>query len=244
MGAIPPALFNFIAMTIEEIASAVVNDTYSGLSGLKNANISISLEQTEDEVVALRETLINNYWKKGILQKDDLLMALNCVVVDCKDPTKCGPCGKSYSGPAGHSELHFEIPKLVGGIGEDALAFVGSADRQVRYNVYYNPSQLKYHQYKLFGKNKPYVYIEKTPNENGNYDGWIFNLPFVKSISVIGIFKDPRDLEKLGCDGNCDNTNGDLGSISYEVKEQLTKTKLYYYRNFWARPTPNDQVAR
>ena len=101
----------------------------------------------------------------------DLLAALNCVVVDCKDPTKCGPCDKAYDGPAGHSELHFEIPKLISGIGEDAIAFIGSADRKEQYRVYYNPAQIKYHSYRKRGRNKPYVYIEKTPNENGMYDG-------------------------------------------------------------------------
>lgn len=231
-------------MTIEELASAIVNDIYSGLSGLNNSNISISLEQLEDEIVALREDIIMEWWKKGILQKDDLLTALNCVVVDCKDPVKCGPCDKIYNGPAGRSELHFEIPKTVGGIGSDALVFVGSADRKERYRIYYNPTELAYHKYRKRGANKPYVYIEKTPNENGMYDGWIFNLPFVKTISIIGIFKDPRDLERLGCDGNCDNTNGDFGSISMEIKERLTKQKIYYYRNAWYPPQPNNQVAR
>jgi len=231
-------------MTIEQIASAVEADVYSGLSGLNNSNIAMSLEQLSDEVVAMREELIMDWWRKGLLQKDDLLAALNCVVVDCKNPTKCGPCDKAYDGPAGHSELHFEIPKTIGGIGSDAIVFVGSADRQERYRVYYNPAQIKYHSYRRRGRNKPYVYIEKTPNENGMYDGWIFNLPFVKTISVIGIFKDPRDLEKLGCSGDCDNTNGDLGTLSYEIKERLTKEKIYFYRQAWMPPQPNNQVAR
>lgn len=217
-------------MTIEQLSSAIVNDIYSGLSGLNNSNISISQDQLADEIVDLRQLIIKEWWLKGILQKGDLLTALNCVVVDCKDPTKCGPCDKAYDGPAGHSEMHFEIPKTVEGIGSDAIAFVGSADRQERYRIYYNPAQMKYHSYRKRYRNKPYVYIEKTPNENGNYDGWIFNLPFVKRIAVIGIFKDPRDLEKLGCSGDCDNTNGDLGSVSAEIQNRLTKSKLYYYR--------------
>ena len=69
-------------------------------------------------------------------------------------------------------------------------------------------------------------------------------MPFVKTIAVIGIFKDPRELERLGCSGDCDNTNGDLGSISYELKERLTKQKIYFYRQAWMPPQPNNQVAR
>lgn len=230
-------------MDLEHLASAIENEVYSGLAGLNNSNIAMSIEQLEDEIVALREEIIMEWWRNGILQKDDLLMALNCVVVDCKDPSKCDIC-KPYYGEAGRSELHFEIPQLVSGIGNDALFFVGSADRQVKYRVYFSPIQAKYHKYRKRTLNKPYVYIEKTPNENGKYDGWIFNLPFVKNITVIGIFKDPRDLEKLGCDGNCDNTNGDLGSVSNEIKERLVKQKLYYYRNAWAPPQQNNQIAR
>ena len=230
-------------MTIEQLTSAVINDLYSGLREL-NSNIDISEDQISDELVALREQVIREQWLHGLLRRDDLLTALNCVVVDCKDPTKCSACDRSYNGPAGRSEMHFEIPKTVDGLGEDAIYFVGSADRTERYRVYYSPSQVKYNRYRRRHQDKPYVYIEKTPNENGNYDGWIFNLPYVKTISVIGIFKDPRDLEKLGCDGNCDNTSGDIGSISYEIKSRLTKEKLYYYKQLSLPPQPNNQVAR
>lgn len=230
-------------MTIEQIASAVSNDVRSGLAGI-NSNIDISLEQLEDEIVELREQIVREQWLQGILQRGELLTALNCVVVDCKDPTKCGPCDKAYSGVAGESEMHFEIPKTINGLGEDAIYFVGSADRKERYRVYFNPAQVKYNKYRRRHKDMPYVYIERTPNENGNYDGWVFNLPFVKTISVIGIFKDPRDLEKLGCDGNCDSTNGDVGSVSHEVQSRLTKEKLTYYRNYYYPPQPNNQVAR
>ncbi len=45
-------------MTIEQIASAVEADVYSGLAGLNNSNIAMSLEQLADECVALREELI------------------------------------------------------------------------------------------------------------------------------------------------------------------------------------------
>lgn len=224
-------------MTIEQIASAVINDVEAGIVGL-HENITLSQEQIEDEVVAKRESTILQWWKKGILQKGDLLMAINCVVVDCKDPVKC--CNNA----AGYSEKHFEIPQTIAGLGDDSIYWIGSADRKQQYSIYYSPSQAKYHKYKKRRANKPYVYIERTPNENGMYDGWIFNLPYVKTISIIGIFRDPRQLEKLGCDGNCDNSAGDFGSITDEVKNQLTKEKLYYYRQALQPPHRNDQTAR
>lgn len=44
-------------MTIEQIASAVLNDVESGIVGL-HENITMSQEQLEDEVVAERERVI------------------------------------------------------------------------------------------------------------------------------------------------------------------------------------------
>lgn len=224
-------------MTIEQIASAVYNDIEAGLVGI-HSNPTLSMEQLEDEIVAERERVILEWWKKGILQKGDLLTAINCINVDCDNPTKC--CNNA----AGYSEKHFEIPQTIAGLGEDSIYWIGSADRKQQFSTYYTPVQASYHKYNKRKANRPYVYIERTPNKNGMYDGWIFNLPFVKTISVIGIFKDPRQLEKLGCDGNCDNNNGDFGSLSMEVKDRLTKSKLYYYRQALQSPHRNDQTAR
>ena len=47
-------------MTIEQIASAIVNDIESGLSG-HNSNLNVSLEQIEDEVVSMREQVVREW---------------------------------------------------------------------------------------------------------------------------------------------------------------------------------------
>lgn len=224
-------------MTIEEIASAVYNDVESGLVGI-HSNPTMDLQQLEDEVVAERERVILEWWKKGLLQKGDLLTAINCIDVDCGDPSKC------CKNEAGVSDKHFEIPQTIAGIGEDSIYWIGSVDRKQPFSMYYSPVQASYHKYNKRKSNKPYVYIEKTPNSNGMYDGWIFNLPYVKRIAVVGIFRDPRQLEKLGCDGNCDKTGSDFGIISMEVKDRLTKSKLYFYRQALQAPHRNDQTAR
>lgn len=93
------------------------------------------------------------------------MMAINCIDVDCADPSKC------CDNPSGKTALHFEIPQLVDDLGDDALSYVGSTDRQVPYKVYLTPYGLKYQKYKKRNANKPYVYIERTPNEHNMYDG-------------------------------------------------------------------------
>ena len=74
-----------------KLASAIINDIYSGLAGLHH-NMSISQEQLEDEIVATRLQVIKEYQLQGILPLKDLLMAINCIPVDCKDLERCPIC--------------------------------------------------------------------------------------------------------------------------------------------------------
>ena len=152
-------------MTIEQIASAVYNNTVTGLAGI-TSNPKISVEQLQDEVVAERNQIMREFLLKGILTLDELFLAINCIEVDCKDPAKC------CNAPSGKSVLHFEIPQLVDSMGLDAIDFIGSADRgnNLKKNVYFSSKTANYHKYKRFGATDPYIYIEKTPNENKMYD--------------------------------------------------------------------------
>lgn len=226
-------------MEISVMASAILNDLKSGVAGF-NSNPNISVEQLEDEIIETRQTLIKELYLKGILQKHDLMLAINCIDVDCKDPAKC--CNSL----SGKSAMHFEIPQIVDTLGLDAIDYIGAADRgnNLKQNVYFSAKSAKYHKYKRFGGDDPYIYIEKTPNENGMYDCWIYNLPFVKKISVIAIFKDPRQLEEYDCCNEGDYNYKDLGSISDMIKEKLTKSKFYYYRQAIEVPVPNKQIPR
>ena len=222
-------------MTINTLASAIYNDVVSGLSGM-NVNPNMSLEQLEDECVEMRAAVIKEYYLKGLLKPKDFMIAINCVDVDCEDPSKC------CANPSGKSQLHFEIPILLEDLGDDAIFYIGSTDRQNAYKVYTNPVSMKYNKYKRRGGDKPYVYIEKTPNENNMYDGWVFNAPYVKRLTVIGVFKDLRQLEEFNCCNNPEFT--DFGSISMEVKDRLTRKKLQYYRQYIQQPHQTDGLPR
>jgi len=95
--------------------------------------------------------------------------------------------------------------------------------------MYYTSSQWnRYHKYRKRGKNRPFVYIDMTPNENGMYDAYIFNAPMIKQISVVAIFKDPRQLENYACCSDLDDDN--LSFLNNEIKRRLTEKKLRYYR--------------
>ena len=70
-----------------------------------------------------------------------MLLAINCIEVDCEDPARC--CDFEI----GDKRMHFEIPQLVNDLGSDAIEFIGSVDREVRYKVYTDTSY-KYHKYR------------------------------------------------------------------------------------------------
>lgn len=230
-----PVRLIFYNMTLDKITSGIYNDIVAGLSGM-NSNPTISLDQLEDEVIETRHTVVKDWYLKGLLKAEDMMSAINCVPVDCADPSKC------CNFPSGKTQLHFEIPRLMDDLGEVAINYIGSTDRSTAYDVYFNRDAIKMHSHKRRGADKPYVYIEKTPNANGKYDGWIYNLPFVKRITVIGVFNDPRDLEEYSC---CNKQEYlDLGAISNEIKTRLTKTKLQYYRQGLQPPQPNNSAPR
>ena len=216
-------------MNVNQIASAIINDLFSGnLVSLSNRAM-ISQEQIEDECIETRCAIIKDWYLRNMLNLGDMMVAINCVEVDCKDQNKCS-CMSSLANAK--MAKHFEIPQLMPGLGVDALAFVGSTDRSHAFKVYYNLEAIKYQQhYQKYRKrpdNKPFVYIEKTPNENGMYDCWIFDAPFVQYIAVIGIFKDPRQLEKYNC---CDDIDYlEMGAISNEIKNRILQKKIQLYR--------------
>ena len=106
--------------------------------------------------------------------------------MDCKSLDKC--CEHD---PDDELIAHFEIPQLVNDFGEQSIEFIGSTDKQIKFKVYTSP-QFRFHKYKTRRKNKPFVYIDTTPNENNRYDGYVFNAPMLERITVIAIFKDPR----------------------------------------------------
>ena len=209
-----------------------VFDTWTG-EVVKEQQIDL-----KDRIVDERLQIIKEYSLKGILPKNDLYLSINCIEVDCKDLDRCR-CGK---GGCETPIAHFEIPQLLNDYGELAVDYIGSTDRQVPF-IYYTSSQAwQYHQYRKRGKFLPYVYIDITPNENNMYDCFIFNAPLIKQVSVVAIFKEPRQLEEYGCCSPIDVEN--MSFINNEIKKRLTEKKLRYYRQFAAPITPNDQTPK
>ena len=224
-------------MIVSKLASAIFNDVVSGLSGYE-ATINMSLEQLEDEVVEERLQVIKEYSLKNLIPLKDLVVSLNCIELDCKSLDKCCDIEDNFSPPV----AHFQIPQLLNDFGDAAIMYLGTTDKSLKFKVYTSPIAYKYQKYKRRRANKPFVYIDTTPNENNFYDGWVFNAPLLERISIMAIFKDPRQVQELSCCGYTESDN--LSFVATEVKKRLIEKKLRYYRQLWQPPTPNDQTPK
>lgn len=219
-------------MYIEKLASQIINDILSGLRGYHN-NISINREQVEDEIVAYRLSILKDYFLKGIYPIKDLLMAINCIEVDCNSLERCS-CADNIK-----NVKHFQIPQLVTQYGKQAIDYLGSIDKQNKFKIITSLTELQNLKYRRRQSNKPYVWIDFAPNSNGMLDCFIFNAPFVKQISIVAVFKDPRQLKQYQCCS--ENMDDNVSFIDQIVKDKLTKDKVTYYRQLQAPILPNNQ---
>lgn len=223
-------------MTLQQISSAVYNSVVGGLTGI-TSNPKISIEQLEDEVVAERNQVMREYLLKGVLTLDELFLAINCVEVNCDYMSKC--CELQI----GEKALHFEIPPIIYIKGVDTIRFIGSIDRNIKYNVYTDESY-RFHKHRRRGAQSPYVYVDTAINSNGNMDGYIFNVPFVKYISIIALFQDPRKLLEWDCCSEDPNTYLDCGILSNEIIRRMTEKYVRWFHQLASPVTPNDQQPR
>lgn len=228
-----PFLF-YTYMILEKLASAIRNDIVSGLQGY-HTNLSLSLEQLKDDIIDERLQVLKEYAAKGILPNKDLLLSINCIQTDCKNIDKC--CREGISGSP---VAHFEVPQILMDFGEKSIAYIGSTDRELSFRYSTSISNWSvYNKYRKRGKDKPFVLIDPTPNSNGMYDCFIFNAPLIKQVSVVAIFKDPRQLENFGCCNEFQDDN--FSFINNEIKRRLTAKKIQYYRQLATGVSPNDQ---
>lgn len=219
-------------MIVSKIASAIFNDIVSGQEGFE-ASTNLSLEQLEDEVVEERLSVIKKYSLQNAIPHKDLLYSLNCIQLDCKTLDKC--CIDDFNDGL---VAHFEIPQIVNDFGEESIEYIGSTNKQIKFKVY-TSLNFKYHKYKRRGNKKPFVYIDTTPNEHNLYDGYVFNAPLLERLTVIAVFKDPRQVAELSC---CNYTEADnMTWIATEVKQNIIQKKLKYYRQLVPQPLPNTQ---
>lgn len=230
------SFFHLYMAYYSRLASAIYNDVYAGLKGFHH-NLSMSMEQLEDEVVSERLQIIKELILKDALPKRDLLLTLSCLNVDCKDLERCR-CRSKFGGTPAY---HFEIPQLITDFDGVGIEFIGTIDKMTSFSVYTSLTSASHHKYRKRRKDQPYVYVDTTPNENNMFDCFIFNAPFIKQVTVVGIFKDLRQVEITGC---CSDLSENYSWLDTEIQKRLTEKKLRYYRQLSPPLLPNDQAYR
>ena len=221
---------------IEKLASAIRNDVIAGLRGY-HTNLSMSTEQLCQDIVDERLQILKEYSLKGVLPLRDLYLSINCIQVDCKNIERCR-CN-TYDDCSEQPMAHFEIPQILNDYGNLSIDYIGSTDRRLPVVFYTSATAFRYHKYRKRGKNKPYVWIDTTPNENGMYDCFVFNAPLLDRVSISAIFKDLRQLDKFECCVDLQDDN--MTFINNEIKKRLTEKKIRYYRALAPNNVPNDQ---
>lgn len=220
-------------MNIEKTVSAIHNDVVSGLPGLAHQP-RFSLEQIEDDVVEERLVVIKEYASKNLLPVKDLAITISCIPVDCDSLSQC--CGNFDELPTNH----FKIPQTLNDFGFEGIQYIGSVDMHVPFKVY-TTHAFRRHKHKRRGGEKPYVWINTTPDAEGMYNGYVFNAPLISVLTATIIPKDPRQLDKYAC---CNQDAFDNKSfIDREVRKRVTEAYVRYYRQLITANTPNTQTA-
>lgn len=222
-------------MTLDKLTSKIFNNIVSGLSGM-TANTRFTIEEIEDSVISERQLVIKEYSLKNLLPKRDLMLSINCIDVDCESLDRC--CC-----PTIKPEMmrHIQIPQILNDFGAEGIDFIGSIDRNVSFTVYTDQGW-RNHKFRRRGGNSPYIWIDTTPNKHGLNDGFIFNAPFVQNVSIIAIFKDPRQLYDYICCNSADVDNWSY--IDTDIEKRVTEKYIRYYRQMATANTPNDQTVK
>lgn len=212
-----------------------MNNVVGGLRGA-TANMPFTLEQIEDSVVNERMQIIKEYAMKNILPINDLTYSIRCIEVDCESLERC-PCSEEES----EKLKHFEIPQVFTEFGASGVDFVGSTDGLVKYKVY-TDGAYRNHKFRRRGAEKPYVWIDTTPNKNNRLDGFIFNAPMALSELLVRIIpKDPRQIDYACCE---EEPMHNISFIDNEIERRLTEKFMRWYRQTLPPVTPNDQTVK
>lgn len=138
-------------MYIEKLASQIRNDVVSGLRGY-HQNLSMNMDQLQDEIVACRLSILHQYFLRGIFPIKDLLIAINCIDVDCESLERC-KCGVRSADDT--ITAHFEIPQVISQYGKQAIEYIGSTDRQNKFTIVTSLSEFNNRKYRKEVRKNP-----------------------------------------------------------------------------------------
>ena len=221
------------------MTSAVYNNIVSGLKGT-NVNVPVTHEHIEDSIITERLLIMKEYMAKGLLPRKDFLISIPCITLDCSPIEKCPATLPACGLAPGTNILHFTLPLIIQDFAEEAIEYLGSKDRRNPFKVYVDNSYI-YNQYRPRRAEKPYAWIDMTPNSENRYDGYIFNSPLLKEITAVIIPKDPRQIQEYSC---CPQEIDPFSFFAADVEKRVSEKFLRYYRQIVYLHQPSDNSIK
>lgn len=214
-----------------KLASAIYNDLHAGLKGMSN-EWTIPIEQIEDTIVDVRAKLLETKLNEDIRLMKVFSTSLGCIKVDCSPIENCPECMSSEIPP---SQIlpHFKIPQPLFSNVMAYINYIGTTDMQESYAVFTDFERIKALKYKRVPLKKPYVFLNTAPDSDGNIHGYIFNAPYVREITVVGVFRDLRSFFEDSCCDFKDNSD----SLNAEIHEYILKLYANFYSKMTQDPT-------
>lgn len=226
-------------MTTSKISSTIENNVSDALSGAI-LNRAVSTEQIEGEIDLLREKLAYDQIKTGKIDIKYFMQSINSLPLICRDFNR--ECGGIKSG---ESVPSIRIPKLMATQDNSQLEYVGLANKQKRFTVYYDIDDISNHKYRLKTSHSPFVWVDLTPDNDDMIALFFFNLGkynTLKYVDVRGAFSKPTQLNML--DPEADEKEYPApGYIQEIIISTLSERYIRYYRqlNIPGGNLPNTQ---
>lgn len=132
-------------MTLEQMSSMIEQRMRNGFKG-SNVNHSYNLQQIEDDIHLMKNFIVTDRLKKGLINISDITQSINCIELMCADIAQC--CNIN----TGETYLQFKVPELMS---LDYVLYVGTVDRLRPFKQGFNNQRI-YNKYTPSGK-EPYV---------------------------------------------------------------------------------------
>jgi hypothetical protein len=224
-------------MTGQEIASTILNNVKDGLSGIVTSS-AISYGQIESEIDLVRAKLFFDQERSGKLEVRNFIQEIPNLHLTCRDLT--ADCNIS----SGEGMPSVKIPKVLVTQTNNALAFVGFANKSRSFTVYYDVDDIINHKYRLKTAKAPFCWVDMSPDKDDLFTLFFFNLgqfDSLKYVTIRGAFESPYKVSPL--DPLFDQKEYPAPAYIQEmIITTLTERYLRYYRSLNILSTPNTQT--
>ena len=236
MGHAPVTFFNFSTMTLEQMASAIRNNIGQGLKEVDD--FIYSIEQIKDEIAIMRNAIILEQSKAGVLNLAHFTQSKDNIDIDLVVfPLKSGHPSKRVP--------HIKIPRPVMTIDNSAILYLGPADLSMDFVKYYD-STFNDHKYSRVIGNRPYCYIDLSGDSEGNVDVYIFGIEssMLSKMAVREIMDNPvAVLESDGVFGD-DEEFPSPAAIQNLIIDRVTQRYIGYYKSPTQPNEPNTNTDK